>query len=1504
MNINQIELNGTSNYSLNGNNLSEYGVLSSSLGNPNCDPNAEMIDALGSSSQMYVYCTQSNDFDIKVEIVGGRAPFAIERPNGALWQGIENRLAVSYSHECGEVELLIYDSNNNSPPASCKVTVGIPAVDDLGKINQNVLLCNRSFDPKLDLCSNLESNCVVYKINNESWQQITSIDQLPVDFDDSDILEIKLYNDNQIQLHHYVFNFTVREEGQACNDNNICTINDKYNSDCYCEGESDNQDLEIEIIEQEECKNSEVTLRPNITSDNGFRWTVNGEIAGFGQEFKTTSTGEIQVEFIEDSNYCNLKATIWIDDYINSNLVINADADIICDNGDNITLSIDDRYSSQPIEWKDEFGNSLGTDLSYDATKEGWYYVEVGEPDCLLRGQFELKSVGGWKWKIFPAQSVICPSSDPVELNIESEPYEDDYTSIVWRHKEIGSSNWNILPSNNGDTSIEVSEDGTYSMEITTIDGCIIYDEAEVIKKDNLESLDMILKESGYYLTKWDRPDNLPSIINNSNPTRAPEDCAIDQTNVTEDIALKTIGSSTQITTLQQWYIDHTRVYCKDCSDHTAGYISLYTCNGSFDLNEFLCLGNDSEHSVTKSLIVDAGDEMHIYTTFSKIPEPLCINEENKKPALVKEFIKDLVCAFKNGDEAMTLSYSNADQSFVSSDYKPGMLFNERESFGQIAITGFTNGGIITLPNIDNLSPIENPLLCTNYIELEIGHLMKDNISDQDIEVKYFQNSKTESNLVEIIFPYAGENSTACLSLIIDTDTYADFQELLRGKKENIGTSQNIYATSVDIPSCLVPELCDEIRELATWDRPIYLQREALANLLTTNRRSDAIEILDCIYKEEEDDYDELFIREIYENYDFDDRVFPAIARLYFKIEDKKGSLGDGIALRFTADNDVLYELNGPSTFQLKTQVSTSVVNEHISDITIRESGVQTSSNPITPSCFAIDSRDILVANDIGHFKPYFVKVNNNGLALPQSKEFKIPLKGFAPIPGILLVYIAEKNKKSINTKSLVNMGLVAATVLSGGEVLAARSAGGLATLRGMFALGDFAGTFTELLLAQDEICQSLAGDFCKEWRTIVGVATLAAAGGSIYTSVGSYQNMLDMKKAYNQNPNIEDDLVDAITKKYPNADENLVRQTIKQTIGSIEELGVSLKATYSNNPLIDPGVPEGKINTLLEKLSKSDCEPKENVAAMLLNPDVVKFFEDNSSIVNKYFDDLIKTADGAELIGRELGDLHAKMLPVYKALEDIDSPLRIYSDFLHQASRLPDGMLDDLIVDLQNGKYALEEVFLESPKDVYDIWFQLKLNPRFHYELAKEYPEGSRWYKWSNREFFIDVTQKGRNFENNLVDGFYDEAGNLIEAGIKDRQGKAYADLKALNADLDERFLLTQVHFCRPGKTAPCKNKGEYFIADQVWVKFDGTEVEDMIIVDAKLSESTNFTDGQRDAKNHIGEQLNYKQKERREFDYNMQSLPGNINQNDEITIIGFYKAFGDGDKAYSGLK
>jgi len=139
-----------------------------------------------------------------------------------------------------------------------------------------------------------------------------------------------------------------------------------------------------------------------------------------------------------------------------------------------------------------------------------------------------------------------------------------------------------------------------------------------------------------------------------------------------------------------------------------------------------------------------------------------------------------------------------------------------------------------------------------------------------------------------------------------------------------------------------------------------------------------------------------------------------------------------------------------------------------------------------------------------------------------------------------------------------------------------------------------------------------------------------------------------------------------------------------------------------------------------------------------------------------------------------------------------------------------------------------------ENPDDLTNIWKRLKDDPAYSWELQET--GGSRWEKWSQREFFKDVTAKGKKFETDVCLKAFKNRSSAQYLELKD---KFYKDF---GKNLDDYDMYSQVELKYSDE--------DYFVADQVFVKRDALgEVEDIVILENKLSSTTPLTPSQSNA-------------------------------------------------------
>lgn len=238
----------------------------------------------------------------------------------------------------------------------------------------------------------------------------------------------------------------------------------------------------------------------------------------------------------------------------------------------------------------------------------------------------------------------------------------------------------------------------------------------------------------------------------------------------------------------------------------------------------------------------------------------------------------------------------------------------------------------------------------------------------------------------------------------------------------------------------------------------------------------------------------------------------------------------------------------------------------------------------------------------------------------------------------------------------------------------------------------------------------------------------------------------------------------------------------------------------------------------MINAISDADVQ---KIAAKIdgLGEDGIKFLED------------VKAGLGEKMDWTKWDD---KLVDAWKAVSK-HADLRINPKFLENISGYSDDLLKQLDNDLLNPKWAdeLKALFKESPDDVTNIWKKLKEDPSEAWEISKADPA---WEKWSQREFFKDVTVKGKGFER-----------DVCLATFKNRSSAKYIELKNkvstdIGKNLDDYDMYSQVQLKYDGDN--------YFVADQLFVKRDALgDIEDIIVIENKLSSTTPLTTPQTNA-------------------------------------------------------
>lgn len=167
-----------------------------------------------------------------------------------------------------------------------------------------------------------------------------------------------------------------------------------------------------------------------------------------------------------------------------------------------------------------------------------------------------------------------------------------------------------------------------------------------------------------------------------------------------------------------------------------------------------------------------------------------------------------------------------------------------------------------------------------------------------------------------------------------------------------------------------------------------------------------------------------------------------------------------------------------------------------------------------------------------------------------------------------------------------------------------------------------------------------------------------------------------------------------------------------------------------------------------------------------------------------------------------------------------------------YDKSSLVTTCLEQDITDINDYVEDLKDALNEYPSIIDEIYVMGYDRFDYLYELSKT---SEKYEKLTKNKFFKVNIEKGRKFEQLCVDRF---ANKKSSEYIK-LKNKFDADF---NKNLDEYELFSQVQlfYCYGDN---------YFIADHLFVKFEGDEIVDFVIIEDKLKNSTSFTKNQGEA-------------------------------------------------------
>jgi len=1143
--------------------------------------------------------------------------------------------------------------------------------------------------------------------------------------------------------------------GSPCDDGNNCTAIDIYNSDCQCQGELQGE-VDLQLQQDGYCESNSYTLIASSNFDS-YEWFWEGQALNFSEnQIDVFKSGNYKVA-VSNGEGCFYTNEIFVSDtYTSKDLVISATKETICTKLETIVLSIPDGFSQ--ISWFDNFDNSIGSHsntVTIDAA--GKYYVTAMDDfGCPKKGEISIES-DIKNYKIEPKYPTICKVGDEIKLSVS-----DDIGNFY---------KWSV----EGETthSITVFAPGTYSVTVTSNEGCVAVDQVDVLLEDDVD-IDKVLLENGFRKERI-LITGIETIKDDDGGSTRDLVCEINASQ-SKKYQIKRVEADPQgdIIDLEKFITAEVNRF--QCFEQDAtGILVDNFCSEDEDgvtLSEFV---DQEEVNSFKYFILETGVDMESFLYFRSPTFVECSVGGDDNDSF-KSLLYDIMCKKSKGLD-LVLEYDTRKVKYNST----------------IADAHFMSSGTIQLPaievdkieyssylyaNYDNFVKLHG-LLISNY--QKGGKLLTSNplnfpkgeVVDKAILTYHgFSHSDTVNNdFYEIKIPYDPNT----IEIELDPDNVIECEE---GLCESLDDQ---YYLSLYIPldkydSDLVAQSNNDkfngfFNNTSTLvnailngaDRPFTLRDLPLCMF----DQDDVCQLFNVNYRLQEDALD--LVNSKLTNADF--TYSSAIIDCFddFNLVNEYGKLDNSWLKR---EDTKLYRLLSNHYFNLQNpidlQISQPEKTTFLYETEISIFDIEKNKNYFIKPGYEqfLLKKGIAPLEYINYFDSDKSTQTKEGILLHPAKQYDYlnqvsswPKKdgklSNVKVPGIYVAYVVNASNDKTFDKIVNNVADIAGLFFGYTELKVIHKTKRWATANAMLAAADIPLTMTSLFLTNsDDYCYDGETDICKNLRAFHRTAQILLLSGNITNAM-----IPDLKKAQVNFENLGDDQ-DKILNKLDEIDTGSpksLREDFLILMNLNIDLLTKLKTTFDK---ILTTFPNDKIFTdLIAAIDEKDIYKLFELKNAIKNLDI-----NNAEAVNgiEFFQDLIATAKIDGKIGKGLGELTEESVKAWETLRNLPEDIRNDVSLL---TRLEEDFLD----------HSEFKLFLDADANRPKKWSVLnKINSSNHSITDVNLSE---WFEdlWLVDDLEIDLINPQKTMIKYGGDGIANIDGNGVNISSYDDTGDEY---------------------------------------------------------------------------------------------------------------------------------